>query len=296
MFVLPAFAALAASFGWAVGIVLAQSPARAVGAFEFTRVQLIACSAILSVACAVFGYWSTVVWDQWLAFAASIGLGILLGNLAMIECLRRGGPRRTELLLALKAPLVAVMAYVWMGETVSLAGMIGGAIILCGIMLAICFSGPSTDDGDAVDGSLAVVIALGIVAAASQGAGYLLVKPAMVAGTEPLAVSAVRLAGAAFLISLIGLWPFAAFRSGAEMTPYLLFRIVLPGFIGYGISSSLLLYAFANFNAGIAAILGSLSPVLVLPMITLKTGVLPHGLAWTGAVLAIAGTALMILL
>ncbi|WP_108882053.1 EamA family transporter [Anderseniella sp. Alg231-50] len=293
MFVLPAFAALAASFGWAVGIVLAQSPARAVGAFEFTRIQLIACSAILSAACAVLGYWTTVVWDQWLAFATSIGLGILLGNLAMIECLRRGGPRRTELLLALKAPLVAVMAYVWLGETVSLAGMIGGAIILSGIVLAIFFADSPADD---VDGNLAVVIALGVVAAASQGAGYLLVKPAMLAGTEPLAVSAVRLTGAAFLISLIGLWPFSAFRPGAEMTPYLLFRIVLPGFIGYGVSSSLLLYAFANFSAGMAAILGSLSPVLVLPLISLRTGVLPHGLAWTGAVLAIAGTALMILL
>lgn len=294
MLVVPAIAALAASFGWAAGIVLAQSPARAVGAFEFTRIQLIACSAILSVTCAILGYWSTVAWENWLAYAASIGIGILLGNLAMIECLRRGGPRRTELLLALKAPLVAVMAYVWLGETVSAPGLIGGAIILSGVVLAICFAGPATKESDPVDGSLGVVIVLGIGAAACQGAGYLLMKPVLLAGTEPLAVSAVRLTGAAFLISIVALWPIGAFRPSTEMTPGLLFRVILPGFIGYGVSSSLLLYAFANLNAGTAAILGSLSPVLVLPLIKLQTGVTPHGVAWAGAVLAIVGTSLMI--
>ena len=47
MLILPIFAAVIASFGWATGIVLAQSPAQKLGAFEFTRIQLIACSAIL---------------------------------------------------------------------------------------------------------------------------------------------------------------------------------------------------------------------------------------------------------
>ena len=53
-------AALGASFGWAAGIVLAQSPAKQLGAFEFTRIQLLACSAILAAFCSVFGNWSTV--------------------------------------------------------------------------------------------------------------------------------------------------------------------------------------------------------------------------------------------
>lgn len=50
----------------------------------------------------------------------------------------------------------------------------------------------------------------------------------------------------------------------AELAPILLGQVILPGFLGYGISSSLLLYAFANLNAGIDAVLGSLSPVVVL--------------------------------
>ena len=104
MIILPILAALGASFGWAAGIVLAQQPAQQLGSFEFTRIQLIACSAILAAICSGLGYWQSVDWSHWPAFAASICIGIILGNLAMIECLRRGGPRRTELLLSLKAP------------------------------------------------------------------------------------------------------------------------------------------------------------------------------------------------
>lgn len=92
MLVLPILAAVTASFGWATGIVLAQSPAQKLGAFEFTRIQLIACSAILATICTAMGFWQTVAWGYWLSFVASICFGIVLGNLAMTECLRRGGP------------------------------------------------------------------------------------------------------------------------------------------------------------------------------------------------------------
>ena len=137
MLMLPVFAALGASLGWATGIVLAQWPARQLGAFEFTRIQLIACSAILAAGVSGLGLWETVRWEFWSSFVASTGIGIVLGNLAMIECLRRGGPRRTELLLSLKAPLVGVMAYFWLNETPSAADLLGASVTLSGVGLAV---------------------------------------------------------------------------------------------------------------------------------------------------------------
>ena len=65
-------------------------------------------------------------------------------------------------------------------------------------------------------------------------------------------------------------------------------------FIGYGVSSTLLLYAFANFDAGIAAVLGSLSPVLVLAILWLKEGIVPQSLAIFGSLLAVLGTAIIV--
>ncbi len=293
MLILPALASLGASLGWATGIVLAQTPARKLGAFEFTRIQLIACAALLSLICSLFGYWPSIQWGHWPAYLTSITLGIAVGNLTMIECLRRAGPRLTELLLALKAPLVALMAFVWLQETPAVAEAIGGAITLAGIALAIFFDRPKDSPSEARSGSLAAILLLGFTATACQGLGFLIMKPAMQAGTEPLAASAIRLLGAAFLISLVALWPAKALQGKCAVTPQLLGRTVLPGVIGYGLSSSLLLYAFANFDAGVAAVLGSLSPVLVLPILYLKEGSIPRPPALLGAILAVSGTAVI---
>ena len=67
----------------------------------------------------------------------SVSLGVILGNLAMIACLRRGGPRRTELLLSLKAPIVAGAACFWLGEAPSGTELFGAGLALSGMCLAI---------------------------------------------------------------------------------------------------------------------------------------------------------------
>ncbi len=295
MLIFPVFAAIGASCGWATGIVLAQRPAQMLGAFEFTRIQLIACSAILAGMCSGLGYWQSVAWNYWPSFAASICIGMVLGNLAMIECLRRAGPRRTELLLSLKAPVVAAMAYLWLQEIPSAMDFLGAGIALSGICLAVFFGDKKTSQSDKMTGGIATVILLGISATVFQGFGFLIVKPAMLAGTEPLAASAIRLLGAAFMISIVALWPTNIFRSQSTLTPRLLGQTVLPGFIGYGVSSSLLLYAFANYDTAVAAVLGSLSPVIVLPILWFKEGIVPRIQAILGSVLAIFGTTVIVI-
>lgn len=296
MLFLPAFAAISASFGWASGIVLAQWPARQLGAFEFTRIQLIACAAIMATLVSALGYWPSIQWAYWPSFVASSVIGIVLGNLAMIACLRRGGPRRTELLLSLKAPIVGAMAFLWLNETPQMSDLIGATLTLSGVGIAVAYGSDARSESDVTYGNLITIIGLGVIATACQGFGFLVMKPAMLAGTEPLAASALRLLGAAFLISIVSLWPARAFRPQTTMTPYLLGRTILPGFIGYGISSTLLLYAFATMDAGIAAVLGALSPVLVLPILWLKEGLVPRLPSVLGAVLAVLGSALIILL
>lgn len=292
MLLFPILAAVGASAGWATGIVLAQDPARKLGAFEFTRIQLLASATILCLACSVLGFWPTISWSYWPSFGVSIVVGMVLGNLTMIACLRRGGPRQTELLLSLKAPIVAGMAYLMFGETISGTDLVGVGIILSGIFLAIVYgSNPQSEDTE--EGSFFVVFILGLLAAAFQGYGFLVMKPAMLAGTEPIAVSAIRLTGAAFAVSIVSLWPSKMLQGQHPMSPKLLGQTILPGFIGYGISSSMLLYAYANIDAGIAAVLGSLSPILVLPVLWIVEGQEPKPLAVVGALLAILGTSLI---
>ena len=294
MFVFPALAAICASAGWASGIVLAHAPARAVGAFEFTRIQLISSGAVLGMICLLTGYWATVDWSYSASFAVSIFVGVILGNLAMIACLRRGGPRRTELLLSLKAPIVAGAAYFWLGEVPSGTDIFGAGLALAGVCLAIFFASNEKSDSDKLNGSLISVIMLGLIATTCQGIGFLVLKPVMLDGVQPLAVSAVRLLGAAFAISVVALWPARVFQSRTQMSPALLVKTILPGLIGYGFSSSLLLYAIANMEAGIATVLGSLSPIIVLLLLWVKERQVPHVYAIVGAILTVIGPVIII--
>lgn len=290
---LGALAAVGASCGWAIGMTLAHAPARELGAFEFTRIQLLASGFTMGLLTAILGYWQSVAWEEWPAFLVSILFGVILGNLAMVECLRRCGPRETELVISLKAPLVALMAFIWFDETLALPDMVGGAIVIAGVGLAVTAEANRTEK--ARGKHIVAALFFGGIAAVSQGMGFLALKPAMLAGSEPIALSAVRLLGAALLISLTALWPASTAKTNAVLTPPLLFRAIIPGLIGYGVSTSLLLYAFAHTEAGIAAVLGSLSPILILPIAWVAEGRRPSPRASLGAVLSILGSAIIVL-
>jgi drug/metabolite transporter (DMT)-like permease len=70
-------------------------------------------------------------------------------------------------------------------------------------------------------------------------------------------------------------------------------RAILPGFIGYIAAVSLQLYALRSYDAGVVAVLSSMAPVLMLPMIWATSGDRPPWSAWLGAILAVLGAGII---
>jgi drug/metabolite transporter (DMT)-like permease len=293
MSVLASLAALAASFSWAAGAILAYTPAARLGVFEFTRTQLVSSSALLLLIVSIAGSWPSISWVHWPNFAASSLIGVVLGNLAMVGCLRRGGPRRTQLLMSLSVPVAMVLGSIILGETISLAKSAGTALVLSGVGLAVMY-GRGAVALEPMDGPLRWVIILGFLAALCQAIGLIALKPALLAGTDPLAASALRTGGGALVMTIVGLWPAAAFRPTTKPTGKVVLSAMLPGFLGYVVAVSLLLYAIRIHETGIAAALGSVAPVVMLPMIWLITKQPPALQAWLGACLVILGTGLIV--
>jgi drug/metabolite transporter (DMT)-like permease len=292
MSILALCAALGASLSWAAGALIAHTPAKRLGTFEFTRIQLISAAALLLAIVTITGGWASVSWQHWPAFATSSLVGVILGNLAVVACLRRGGPRRTQLLTTLSAPVAAVLGYVVLGELASPLKLVGGAIAIAGVSLAILFG--REGEPEPIHGSLAAVIAFGCAAATCQAVALVAMKPALLAGTEPLAASALRTAGGASAMALITLWPAKAFEPTSARTVGLVLWAIFPGILGYVVAVSLLLYALSNYDTGVAAVLGSLSPVMMLPMLWLLTRRCPPVQAWAGAGLVVLGLAVIL--
>lgn len=288
-------AALGASMSWAAGSLIAYWPAVHLGAFEFTRTQLVSSAFVLALITSLMGAWSTIPWEIWPAFVISSLVGVVLSNLAMAACLSRGGPRRTQLLETASAPIAVMLGWYVLGEHISLQMLIGSGIALVGIALAIIRgSGPKTES-EPLFGSLTSVVLLGILSAASQAIGLIAMKPALLAGADPVAASTLRTGGAAMIMTLLALWPAKVFTPASERTRSIVLWAVFPGILGYVIAVSLLLYALRNGSTGVAAVLGSTSPVLMLPMIWFVTGERPPSLAWIGALLVVTGTGVMLI-
>ncbi len=287
-------AALAASVCWAVGALMAHRPARLLGAFELTRVQLISAAALLLAVVSVSGGWVGVTWAHWPAFVIASVFGVVLANLAMFAAMRRAGPRRSQLLLSMNVPITALLGNLWLGEAMTVRDMGGAAVTFCGVLLAIAFGRRRDADTDAVAGSLGVVVLLGLTAAAANAVGLIALKPALVAGTDPLAATALRTAGGALLLSVVALWPARVFEPLTQRTPGLVLRAIVPGILGYVLAVTCQLYALRSVEAGIAVVLSAGAPVIMLPLIWGTTGRPPSHLAWAGAGLAVAGITLIL--
>jgi len=286
-------AALGASTCWAVGSLIAHRPATQLGAFEFTRTQLISSFALLIVIVTAFDGWQSVTWAHWPSFVAASLIGVVFTNLAMIACLRRGGPRRMQLLVSMSAPFATLLGFLFLGESMSPRKLIGVGLAFGGLLLAILFGRRGQHRIEAVQGSLAVVIALGLFAAICHAVGLIALKPALLAGTDPLAATALRTGGGALVISVVALWPAEAFVTPTKRTPGVVLRAILPGFVGYVAAVSLQLYALRSYDAGIVAVLSSMAPVVMLPMIWIMSGDPPPWSAWLGAILAVLGAGII---
>ncbi|MDA4844104.1 DMT family transporter [Hoeflea poritis] len=293
--ILAASAALGASCCWAAGALLAHKPATLLGPFALTRMQLAWSAALLIVVVSLMGGWQSVAWDQWPAFVIASVLGVVVANISMFACMRRGGPRRSQLLLSMNGPMAALLGFLMLGEVISGQKLLGCAIALTGTALAILYGGNKQDGLEHVRGSMAIMVGLGLLAALSNAIGLVFLKPAMLAGTDPLAANALRTAGGTLVIMIIALWNAPMFAAPEKPGLGLTIHAIIPGVLGHVVAVSLLLYAVRWIDTGVAVVLGSAAPVIMLPMIWALTGVRPRLLAWLGALLAVCGTALILL-
>lgn len=289
--------ALGAAACWALGSILSVSPARHLGAFAFTRWRMLLVALMLWAVALASGGWRTFPLDSWAAMALSGLIGIFVGDTALFAAMNRLGPRRAGVLFATHAMFSALLGFWLLGERMNLQATIGAGLTLAGVMTAILL-GRHKDEKHAWEtdqGSVGPGLALGLLAALCQAVGSLIAKPVMAPGVDPIAASAVRVTvacSAHFVLLWLGV---QAAQAHQAPTLRVLAQTALNGFIGMGVGMTLILLALKQGDVGMVAILSSVSPVLVLPLLWLRLGRAPAPAAWLGAALTVLGTALLLL-
>lgn len=276
----------------ASGMLISELAGR-VHVLRLARWQLTAAFVMTGLASLALGGWHTLTARDFGYLAASSLFGIIIATTTYFATIYAIGPRRTALLFSLTSPFALALGYVVFGETITVRQAGGIALVLAGIVLAIGLPG-RRDPGAMAAGKVSWLgIGLGVVTALGQALGSLFARPAMAAGTEPFTAMAVRSGLAAAFFVLLAVLPLPAWKQPYSFSPKVLLIAVASSFFGTGLGMSLLMAALAHGNVGIVSTLSSMTPVVILPMVWARTGQAPTLSAWAGAVLAVAGTALI---
>lgn len=220
-------------------------------------------------------------------------IGILIGDTFNFAAVGRIGPRRAGAIFALNAPMAAVMGWLLLDEALPWRAVLGIGLTAAGVALAI-LGRPRSDAHrlETLNGTLILGLLLGLMAAFGQAAGSLIARPVMTAGLDPYLASLFRVGASGLAMGLLAATPLAP-AVPRQISRTALILTAITAIIGLLIGMTLFLYALQGSQTGIIATLSATSPVIILPLLWLRTGQRPSGLSWIGAALAVAGLALI---
>lgn len=232
----------------------------------------------------------------WIYLTLSGLVGFVIGDLCLFQAFVVMGARISMLMMALSPPMTAFIGWLVLGETLSWKSGLGMILTLSGIALVVI----KGHESEQVSGIFPKVkfnypvlgILLGLGGALGQAGGLILSKAGMenfdTFGATQIRVMA-GIAGFSVLFFILRQWKIA-FRAMADRKAML--QLSLGAFFGpfLGVSFSLISIKYAD--AGIAATIMALVPVLIIAPSAIiyreKVNIKEIG----GALLAVGGVAL----
>lgn len=291
----PEALALLAAACWAISSLFSAPPAQRLGAFAFSRWRMLFASLLLWALALYGGGWRSLDASAMGLLALSGLVGIFIGDTALFACMNRLGPRRSGVLFACHALFSGVLAWVWLGEVLWGWALLGSVLLVAGVMLAIVW-GKRSDEAhhwEQTRGRLAVGVALGLLAALCQSVATLMLKPLMSTGMDAVAASAVRMTLALAAHGVLWLlWRGAGAQAPVRWQDAGL--TFLSAAVAMALGMTLILKAMHLGQAGLVAVLSSVTPILILPLLWLVYRRRPALGAWWGAALAVSGTVLIL--
>jgi drug/metabolite transporter (DMT)-like permease len=288
-------AAVGAATCWALTGLLSAGPAGYLGALTFNRTRQLFVAFLLGLCVLASGTWRELQPEALWPLLLSGFIGIFVGDTLLFTCLNRLGPRRSGILFALNAPIAALLGWAVLGEQLSGTAVAGMALTLCGVLLAILFGKRKAQlhDWETVKGPLWLGVLVGLLAALSQAVGSLIARPVMATGIDPLAASMLRVAVGALCLTALTQLPIEAVKPKGPLTMSIFLQTAMTGIIALAFGMTLLLFALSGGKVGIVSTLSATTPVIILPMLWLKTRERPAPGAWAGAALVVSGVALI---
>jgi drug/metabolite transporter (DMT)-like permease len=291
-------AALGAACLWACTALAIEAAARRIGSLTVNLLRLVFALAFHVLASWIFRGLPLPLDappHAWLWLSVSGLVGFTFGDLCLYRSYLVLGPRLSTLMMALVPPLTALLGWLALGETLTPRDLLGMTLTVTGIAWAILER--NRPAGSAVSYPVTPAgIALGFGGALGQAGGLILSKIGMAGYGNALAATQVRviagIGGYSLLFFALGWWPNV--RRGLTDRKALGLS-ALGAFFGPFVAVTLSLIAIRATVAGVAASIMALTPVLIIPPVVVLRGERVGVGGVIGAVVAVAGVALLFL-
>ncbi len=291
-------AALVTAASWAGSCYVHTMIGRKIGALGLTAARIPLFLAAMGMICLILGADTRLPGSSLLLLAFSAFGGFVVSDPLLYSAAVMIGPRLALLVHSLSACITAILGYVFLGESVGLLGAAGIAAASFGVAFVLMeggfkqhanFSGP--DSGQFWRG-----VAYAFIAAVAMAAGFLLLKQALLLGVHPTWAAFLRIALGGGII-----WAGTLLRGNlftflhSAWSSWAIIRLMLLGCTVSTVGNFLAPFAMHLTQAGIAATLIGLQPVLIIFLTAAIERKRPSTRAVIGTLIAFCGTAMIFL-
>ena len=266
-----------------------------VGSIRLNVTRLLMAAVLLFVTVVVAGIDIHLSSSQLRNLVVSGIVGLVIGDTFLFKSYEYIGARLGMLIMSFAPAVSALLAYLLIGEVLGWYGAIGMGVTLVGIAVVVL------DRRETIAASRRVYlqgVIYGFIAAAGQGGGLVLAKMAFNEGfVNGFVASLIRITSA--VVVILPLARLAGEYSSAfkiySSDRRALWLTLLGAFLGPFLGITLSLVSVTYTTVGIAATLMATVPILMLPLVKF---ILKESVSWralAGAVVAVAGVAVLFL-
>lgn len=285
--------AILTAFLWSGTSFAFASGSRRIGPIQTNVDRIIIAAILLAATAVIFNLTFNLSSGQLTDLVISGIIGLVIGDTFLFKAFQLIGARLSMLLMALSPAMSAVFAYVFLGEELSAWAILGIVITLSGISLVVL----EKEHGELKKFKISGFgLFCGFMGALGQAGGLIIAKLAFQQGEiDKFVATFIRISSAAVVILPMMLIlkkynnPFPIYKNDLKGLSSILTGTVLGPYLGITFS----LIAIDNTKVGIAATLMSTMPIIMLPM---SKYMFKETLSWraiSGAVLAVAGIAIL---
>jgi drug/metabolite transporter (DMT)-like permease len=295
MIILGELAALFTAFLWSGTSIAFSEASIRVGPMYVNVTRMFMALIYLSVTLLVMNISIDLSSYQVINLVISGFAGLVIGDTFLFKAYQSIGARISMLVMAMVPPISAFMAFLFLGERISVTGILGILITVSGIALVVFKREEIPSSKYKIDNA---GIFYAFIGAAGQAVGLIFAKNAFNASeVSGFVASFVRIASAVIIIYPV------AFLSKRYTNPVGVFMKDKPAFLFTAIGSVIGPYlgitfsmiAISHTKIGIASTIMATTPIIMLPMVRYYYKEKLSWVAIAGACIAVIGTAILFL-